>query len=169
MSQVYELTQERWLCALFYNVFPPHLIKMHDKVSWAQGGIFQRYSFSLPILQSTHNSHNGISCKDDNYLTSRDRIVVQKLTVPQLLKTSTKFHEIRRFVTVLTTVRHLSSHRDRFIPYTPTCTISSKIILILSPTYGFQAVSFLQVSGFLKNLYVRFLSPPCMSHVPSIS
>ena len=118
VSQAYELTQERRFCALSY-VFLPQRIKMHDKVSLAQGGIFQRYSSSLTILQSTRNNHNGISCKDDNYLTSLDRIAFQKLIVPQLLKTFSEFHEIRRFITVFTTARHLSLPRDRSIPPRP--------------------------------------------------
>ena len=167
VCQVHELTKERWFCALFHNVFLPHRIKMYDKVSLAQGGIFQWYSSSLTILQSTRNNHNGISRKDDNYLTSRDRIIFQKLTVPQLLKTSTKFHEIRRFITVFKTACHLSLLRDRFIPCTPTCTISFKIILILSSHPRLPSCFF--PSGFLKNPYIHFLSPPCMPHVPSIS
>jgi len=167
VSQVHELTQERWFCTLFYNVFLPHRIKTHDKVSLAQGGIFQRHSSSLTILQSTRNNHNGISRKDDNYLTSRDRIIFKKLTVPQLLKTSTKFHEIRRFITVFTTARHLSLPRDRFIPPTPACTIYLKIILILSSHPRLPSGFF--PSGFLKNPYIHFLSSPCMPHVPSIS
>lgn len=91
VSQVYELMQKRWFSALFY-VLLPHWVKMHDKGSLEKGGTFQRYSSSLTILQSTRNNHNGISCKDDNYLTSWDRIVFQKLTVPQLLKTFPELH-----------------------------------------------------------------------------
>jgi len=160
MSQVDELTQERWFCALFYNVFLPHRITMHDKVSLAQGGILQRYSSSLTILQSTRNNHNGISCKDDNYLTSRDRIVFQKLTVPQLLKTFPEFHEIRRFITVFTTAHHLSLPRDRLIPSTPTRAISFKIILILTSHQRLPSGFF--PSGFLKKkkpLYPLSFSP----------
>jgi len=65
-------TEKRTMVLCTFLLRLPHRIKMHDKVSLAQGGIFQRHSSSLPILQSTHNNHNGISRKDDNCNVSRD-------------------------------------------------------------------------------------------------
>jgi len=90
------------------------------------------------------------------------RVLLEKLTGLQLVKNFPAFHGTRRFITALTSVRHLSlswaSPIQSIFPH-PT---SSRSILILSTHLRVGLPSGLLPSGFpTKNLYTPFYSPIC--------
>ena len=69
-------------------------------------------------------------------LTPRCRVLLEKLTGLQLVKKFPAFHGTRRFITSLTSVRHLSlswaSPIQSIYPHPTSC----RFILILSPIYA---------------------------------
>jgi len=61
-----------------------------------------------------------VSVDMSNYLvTSRSRVLLEKLTSSQLVKTLTTFYEIRRFITAFTSACHLSLSSARSIQSMP--------------------------------------------------
>jgi len=66
-------------------------------------------------------------------LTPWSRVLLEKLTVTQLVKKFPAFHRRQRFITVFTTVRHWSLSWARWIPSTPPHPISLRSLLTLSP------------------------------------
>jgi len=58
-------------------------------------------------------------------LTPLSRDLLEKLTVPQLVRTFLTFYATRRFITVFTTARHLSLLSTRRIQYTPPSHLSN--------------------------------------------
>ena len=102
-------------------------------------------------------------------LTAWSRVLLEKLTGLQLVKKFPAFHGTRRFVTALTSVRHLSlswaSPIQSIYPH-PTSWIS---ILILSTHLRLGFPSGLFPSGFpTKNLYTPS-SHPYAPHAQPIS
>ena len=90
-------------------------------------------------------------------LTPRCRVVLQKLAGLQLVKKFPAFHGTRRFITALTSVRHLSLSRASPIHPHPT---SWRSILILSTHLRLGLPSGLLPSGFpTKTLYTPLSSP----------
>ena len=103
---------------------------------------------------------------DGNYkqfvylLTPRRRVLLEKLTGLQLVKKFPAFHGTRRFITALTSVRHLSlswaSPIQSIYPH-PT---SGRSILILSTHLRLGLPSGLLPSGFpTETLYTPLSSP----------
>ena len=95
-------------------------------------------------------------------LTPRCRALLEQLTGLQLVKKFPAFHGTRRFITALTSVRHLSlswaSPVQSIYPH-PT---SWRSILILSTHLCLGLPSGLFPSGFPnKNLYTPLSSPIC--------
>ena len=98
-------------------------------------------------------------------LTPWCRVLLEKLTGLQLVKKSLAFHGTRRFITALTSVRHLSlswaSPIQSIYPH-PT---SWRSILILSTHLRLGLPSGLLPSGFpTKTLYTPFSSPICATY-----
>ena len=96
------------------------------------------------------------------YLLHGCRDLLEKLTGWQLLKKFPAFHGTRRFITALTSIRHLSlswaSPIQSIYPH-PTCWRS---ILILSTHLRLGLPNCLLPSGFpTKTLYTRLSSPIC--------
>ena len=95
-------------------------------------------------------------------LTPWCRVLLEKLTGLQLIKKFPAFHRTRRFITALTSVRHLSlswASPIQFIYPHPT---SRRSILILSTHLRLGLPSGLCPSGFpTKTLYTPLSSPIC--------
>ena len=102
-------------------------------------------------------------------LTPWCRVLLEKLTGLQLVKKFPAFHGIRKFVTALTSVRHLSLSWDSPIQSIYPHPTSWRSILILSTHLRLGLPSDLFPSGFpTKTLHTR--SPhPYAPHAQSIS
>ena len=101
-------------------------------------------------------------------LTPWCRVLLEKLTGLQLVKKFPKFHGTRRFITALTSVRHLSLSWASPIQSIYTHPTSWRSILILSTHLRLGLLSGLLPSGFLtKTLYTPLLTHT--RHMPSPS
>ena len=102
-------------------------------------------------------------------LTPRCRVLLEKLTGLQLVKKFPAFHGTQRFITVLTSVRHLSLSRARPIQSIYPHPTSCRSILILSTHLHLGLPSGLFPSGFpTKTLYTPLSSPihaTCPAHL----
>ena len=93
-------------------------------------------------------------------LTPRCRVLPEQLTGLQLVKKFPAFRGTRRFITALTSVRHLSLSRASPIQSTCPHPTSWKSILILSTHLRLGLPSGLFPSGFpTKTLYTPLSSP----------
>ena len=102
-------------------------------------------------------------------LTPWCRVLLEKLTGLQLVKKFPTFHGTRRFITALTSVRHLSLSWASPIQSLYPRPISWRSILILSAHLCLGLPSGLLPSGFpTKTLYTP-LSSPIMQHAQPIS
>ena len=104
-----------------------------------------------------------------NLLTPWCRVLLEKLTGLQLVKKFPAFHVTRRFITALTTVRHLSLSWARPIQSIYPHPTSWRSILILSTHLCLGLPSGLLPSGFpTKTLYTPLSSPiraTCPAHL----
>ena len=102
-------------------------------------------------------------------LTPWYRVLLEKLTGWQLVKKFSAFHGTRRFITALTSVRHLSLSSTSPIQYIYPYPTHWRSILILSTHLRLGLPIDLFPSGFpTKTLYALFLSPiraTCPTHV----
>ena len=122
-------------------------------------------------LRSGHSSilHNGArNMLSLTYLlTPWCRVILEKLTGLQLVKKFTAFHGTRRFITALTSVRHLSlswaSPIQSIYPH-PT---SWRSVLILSTHLRLRFPSGLIPSGFLTKTLYTPLSLPIRATCPA--
>ena len=95
-------------------------------------------------------------------LTPWCRVLIEKLTGLQLVKKFPAFHGTRRFITALTSVRHLSLSWARPIQSMYPHPTSWRSILILSTHLRLGLPSGLLPSGYpSKNLYTPLSSPIC--------
>jgi len=93
-------------------------------------------------------------------LTPRCRVLLQKLTGLQLVKKFPAFHRTRRFITALTSVRHMSLSRASPILSIYPHPTSWRSILILSTQLRLGLPIGLFPSGFpTKTLYTPLSSP----------
>ena len=125
-------------------------------------------TFSLPVRCATvlHAVHLNLLTY---LLTPWCRVLLEKLTGLQLVKKFPAFHGTQRFITALTTVRHLSlswaSPIQSIYPHPTSC----RSILILSTHLRLGLPSVLFPSGFpTKTLYTPLSSPiraTCTAHL----
>ena len=116
-----------------------------------------RYSKSIFFFLSVHG------------LTAWCRVLLEKLTGLQLVKKFPAFHGTRRFITALTSVRHLSLSWTSTIQSISTHTTSWRSILILSTHLCLGLPSGFFTSDFpTKTLYTPLL-PPYALHAQPIS
>ena len=126
----------------------------------------------VPRLDGEPNTNNGrdhLSCFNTYLLTPWCRVLLSKLTGLQLVKKLPAFHGTRRFITALTSVRHLSlswvSPIQSIYPH-PT---SWRSVLILSTHLRLCLPSGLLPSSFpTKTLYTPLSSPiraTCPAHL----
>ena len=102
-------------------------------------------------------------------LNPRYRVLLEQLTGLQLVKKFPAFHGTRRFITALTSVRHLSLSWASPIQSIYSHPTSCRSILILSTYLRLRLPSSLFPSGFpTKNLYTPLSSPirsTCPAHL----
>ena len=127
-----------------------------------------RYSTTRTILRTTVSTHNLMTTLT-YLLTPCCRILLEKLTGLQLVKKIPEFCGTRRFITALTSVRHLSLSWASPIQSTYPHPTSWRSILILSTHLRLGLPSGLFPSGFpTKTLYAP--SPhPYAPHAQPIS
>ena len=102
-------------------------------------------------------------------LTLWCRVLPEKLTGLQLVKKFPAFHGTRRFITALTSVRHLSVSWANPIQSIYTHPTSWRSVLILSAHLRLGLPSGLLPSGFLtKTLYTPIASPICATCPPHL-
>ena len=109
------------------------------------------------------------TCRADYLLTPWCRVLLEKLTCLQLVKKFSAFYGTRRFVTALTSFRHLSLSWTSPIQSTYPHPTSWRSILILSTHLRLGIPSGLFPSGFpTKTLYAPLSSPiraTCQAHL----
>ena len=140
------------------------LIIRKSKLYYTASGIFtlkQVNGLKLPKYNSINMS--------TYLLTPWCRVLLEKLTGLQLVKKFPAFHGTRRFITVLTSVRHLSLSWASPIQSTYPHPTSWRSILILSTHLRLGLPSGLFPSGFsTKTLYTPLSSPiraTCPAHL----
>ena len=103
------------------------------------------------------------------FLTPWSRVLLETLTGFQLVKKFHAFYGTRRFITALTSARHLSLSCASLIQSIPPHSTSRRSILIISSIYVWvsQAVSFPQLS--LPKPCIQLSSPPYLPPAPSTS
>ena len=103
------------------------------------------------------------------FYTPRSRVLLEKLTVSQLVKKIPTFYGTRRFITAFTSAHHLSLSFARSIETILPQPTSWRFILILYSHLHLRLRSGLFPSGFsTKTLYTPVLSSHAL-YVPSIS
>ena len=100
-------------------------------------------------------------------LTPWCRVLLEKLTGLQLVKKFPAFHGTRRFITALTSVRHLSLSWANPIQSTDPHPTSCRSILILSTHLRLALPSGLFPSGFPTNTLYTALSSPIRATCPA--
>ena len=125
-------------------------ILFHPYISF----LIYRSSFTMLSMLCNLRYEERLNIKPTYLLTPRCRVLLEKLTGLQLVKKFPAFHGTRRFITALTSVRHVSlswtSPIQSIYPH-PT---SWKYILILSTHLCLGLPSGLLPSGFpTKTLY----------------
>ena len=110
-------------------------------MNWCPNCLYVRRS-----LHSKKESRPSVRLRQCIRLTPWSRILLEKLTGFQLVNKFPTFYGTQRFITALTSVRHLSLSWSRSIHFTPPSHFW-RYILFYTPIYGwvFQVVSFPQV------------------------
>ena len=127
------------------------LSKLREHLTQRQRVTFQKSSILATSLWEHQNSHpNGIwwSKNYEILLTPWCRVLLEKLTGLQPVKKFPTFHGTRRFITALTSVRHLSLSWANPIHSTYPHPTSWRSILILSTHLRLGLPSGLFPSGF---------------------
>jgi hypothetical protein len=100
------------------------------------------------------------------WLTPWSRVLLEKLTVTQLVKKFPAFYGTRRFITVFTTVCHWPPSRARWLQSTPSHPISLRSILILSSHLRLGLLNGRFHSGSPTTILYAFLISPMRSTWP---
>ena len=124
--------------------------KRMEKISWTDRVRNEE------MIRRIEEEKNIFTC----LLTPWSRVLLEKLTGPQLVKKFPTFSGARRFITSFTSARHLSLSWASLIQSIPPNPTSWRSILILSSHPHMGLSSGLYPSGFAtKILYTPLLSP----------
>ena len=126
----------------------PHPNRLHQRWRSSASSIIFQY-----LLVSLRSSSSYL-------LTPWCRVLLEKLTGLQLVKKFPAFHGTRRFITAITSVRHLSLSRTISIQSIYPHPTSWRSILILSTHLRLGLPSGLFPSGFPT----KTLTPPLLTH-----
>ena len=122
--------------------------------------IYFRNGSCIDCLSLTYATNKSKTLKLQYLLTSWCRFLLEKLTGLQLVKKFPAFHGTRRFITTLSSVRHLSLSWASPIQSIYPHTTSWRSILILSTHLRLGLPSGLLPSGFpSKTIYTPLSSP----------
>jgi len=126
--------------------------------------ILSKYSASLPsetyfLTFASQRFRYWMNPMKHDMLILWSRALFDKLTITQPVKEIPSFYRIRRFITVLTTVRHWSPTWARWIQSTHSHPVSLRYILILPFHLHLGLPSGLFPSGFPTKIFVRISHP----------
>jgi phage FluMu protein Com len=100
-----------------------------------------------------------------NYLPSCSRVLLEKLTIPKLVKKCPKIKEIQRLITVVTRAHHSSLHRARWVHSAQFHPSSLRSILILSSHLCLCLQIRLYPWGFPTKPWYAFVFSPLMCYM----
>ena len=133
------------------TVFMQHLVRV-ILCGWLSG-VHTWWAHTCPKHVEKRNKHTYL-------LTPRCRVLLEKLTGLQLVKKFPAFYGTRRFITALTSVRHLSLSWASPIQSVHPHPTSWRSILLLTTHLRLGLSSGLFLSGFhTKTLYTALSSP----------
>ena len=131
--------------------------------NWNMAANFNKI-FSKPYFM---HQHSKVPYYAFYLLTPWCRVFLEKLTDLQLVKKFPAFHGTRRFITALTSVRHLSLSWASPIQYIHKHPTSWRSILILSTHWRLGLPSGLFPSGFPTNTLYTPSPPPIRATCPA--
>ena len=126
-----------------------------------------RHNFHIYIYIYTHTFTYLIAYLPTYLLTPWSRVLVERLTVYQLVKKFPAFYGTRRLITTFTSARHLSLSRASSIQSIPLCPTSWRSIFIWTSHLRLGLPSGLFPSYFpTKTLYTSLFTPICATCPP---
>ena len=108
------------------------MFRAHNLHIWAVGRATIHYFLHFPrVIFTAHFQYScALNTTNTSKLTTRGRVLLEKLIVPPLLEEFSAIYRTGRFITVFTTARHWSLSWVRRIHSTTYHHISSKSILV---------------------------------------
>jgi hypothetical protein len=112
---------------------------------------------------------SSIRMRDQASLTVWNGVLLEKLTVTQLVNKYPVFYGLRIFIAVFTRTRHWTLSWARWIQSTPFHLISVRSILMSSSHLRLDLAGGFFTAGFPTETLYGFSSLPCVLHAPPLS